>query len=108
MIALEKAGVDLGGEEPACVYIACASPECREAVFSCALALRRAGIRVEADYQGRSLKSQFKQADRLGASTCVIIGPDELERGTVTVRDMATHEQVDVDSADLLDRLASF
>ncbi|MBQ6395459.1 MAG: histidine--tRNA ligase [Atopobiaceae bacterium] len=104
-IALAKAGVELGGEEPPCIYIACAAPECREAVFSCALELRRAGFRVEADYQGRSLKSQFKQADRLKATSCIIIGPDELESGEYTVRDMLTHEQRNVPSADLLEQL---
>lgn len=93
MLALEDQGVDLGGQEPPCVYVACAAPECRDAVFSACLALRRAGVRTEADYQGRSLKSQFKQADKKNARLCVVIGPDELASGTVTVRDMATHEQ---------------
>ena len=59
--------------------------------------MRRAGIRAEADYQGRSLKSQFKQADKLGASLCVIIGEDELAHNYYTVRDMQTHEQTCVE-----------
>ena len=41
-------------------------------------ALRDAGIAAECDHQGRSLKSQFKQADRLGAGAVVVVGPDEL------------------------------
>lgn len=96
MLALEDQGVDLAGPEPSCVYVACAAPECRDAVFSACLALRRAGVRVEADYQGRSLKSQFKQADKHNARLCVVIGPDELAAGAVTVRDMASHEQEQV------------
>ena len=81
---------------PSCVYVACTSPRERDVAFRATLALRQAGIRTEADYQGRSLKSQFKQADRLGAAVCVVIGPDEVAAGVVTLRDMTTHEQVSV------------
>ena len=54
-----------------------------------------------ADYQGRSLKSQFKQADKHNARLCVVLGPDEVAAGVATVRDMGTHEQVQVPMADL-------
>lgn len=101
MLVLEDQGVDLAGPAPSCVYVACADPSCRDAVFATCLTLRRAGLRTEADYQGRSLKSQFKQADKHSASTCVVIGPDELAQGAVTVRDMKTHEQEQVATGDL-------
>lgn len=102
-LALAAQGVELGGEEPGCVYVACAGAEGRPAVFDACLALRRAGVRTEADYQGRSLKSQFKQADKLRASLCVVLGPDELAAGMATIRDMASHEQVQVPLAELAD-----
>ena len=101
MLALEDAGVDLAGDEPSCVYVANTLPELREAAFQATLALRSAGIRTEADYQGRSLKSQFKQADKHNARLCVVLGPDEVAAGVATVRDMGTHEQVQVPMADL-------
>ena len=78
----------------------------RPAVFTATLALRRAGIRTEADYQGRSLKAQFKQADKHGAVLCVVLGPEEVEAGTATIRDMKTHEQVSVPAAELAERVA--
>ncbi len=99
-LALQAQGIDLGGEEPGCVYVAC-TPDVRSSVFGVTLALRNAGIRTEADYQGRSLKSQFKQADKLGARICVVLGTDEVASGTATLRDMATHEQVQVPLAEL-------
>ena len=49
-------------------------------------ALRRSGLAVERAYDGRSAKAQFRQADRSGARLAVIVGPDELAAGTVTVR----------------------
>lgn len=102
-LALQSLGVDLAGEGDSCVYVAC-MPEQRAAAFSATLALRQAGVRTEADYQGRSLKAQFKQANRLGARLCVVLGSDEVAQGVATVRDMASHEQVQVP----LDELAAY
>jgi histidyl-tRNA synthetase len=104
MLALEAQGVDLGGPEPACVYVVRASGDARAAVFEACRTLRSAGIRTEADYQGRSMKSQMKQADKNNAAAVVLIGDDELENGVVTVRNMATHEQTQV----ALDELVAF
>lgn len=103
-LALAAQGVDFAGDEPGCVYVAC-TPDVREAAFGPVLALREAGIRTEADYQGRSLKSQFKQANKLGARVCVVLGPDEVAAGVATVRDMRTHEQRQVALADLVDAI---
>ena len=89
------------------MYVACASPEQRDAVFSATLALRQAGVRTEADYQGRSLKSQFKQADKHNARLCVVLGADEVASGSATVRDMSTHEQVSVPMPELAAHVAA-
>ena len=105
VLALQTLGVNLAGDAPSCVYVAC-TPDQRDAAFSATLALRSAGIRAEADYQGRSLKSQFKQADKLGARVCVVLGADEVAEGVATVRDMATHEQVKVPLDKLAEHLA--
>ena len=102
-LALKELGIDLAGEAPGCVYVACMPSE-RSAAFSATLALRQAGVRTEADYQGRSLKAQFKQANRLGARLCVVLGTDEVAAGVATVRDMVSHDQVQVP----LTELASF
>ena len=102
-LALEALGANMAGDVPGCVYVAC-TPDQRDAAFSATLALRSDGIRTEADYQGRSLKSQFKQADKLGARVCVVLGSDEVAEGVATVRDMATHEQTKV----ALDQLAEY
>ncbi len=55
--------------------------------------LRRAGLRVLADYGRRSSKSQMKRANRSGARHMLILGEDELAAGEVMVKEMATSEQ---------------
>ena len=50
------------------------------------VALRRAGLRADRAFDGRSMKAQMKLADRSGARVALIVGPGELADGTVTVR----------------------
>ena len=58
---------------------------------------------TEADYQGRSLKAQFKQADKVGAKLILVLGDDELAGGKVKVRDMESHDEVLVDLTNVVE-----
>lgn len=106
MLALDDQGVTISPDTKDCVYIASPEPELRKKVFELALSCREQGIYVECDYQGRSLKSQFKQADKLSARFCVVVGSNELAEGKILLRDMRSHEQRDVLCAELASELA--
>ncbi|MBN1193461.1 MAG: histidine--tRNA ligase [Coriobacteriia bacterium] len=93
LLAMEAAGVKAPGLALAEVFVARVDDSVTAEVFAVAQSLRDAGIATELDHQGRSLKSQFKQADRLGARFVVVVGPDELAAGEVTLRDMTTKEE---------------
>lgn len=93
VLALEAAGVGFGSGAPVDVFFACVDDSVRDRAFELMLMLRDAGLKAEMDHQGRSLKSQFKLADKIGARKVAIIGPDELAEGKVKVRDMGTHEE---------------
>jgi histidyl-tRNA synthetase len=58
--------------------------------------LREDGMRAERAYGDRSFKAQMKVADRAGARFTILLGTREAERGAVGVRDMQTHEQIEV------------
>ena len=103
MLALEAFGADMATDAEPCVYVANAGAELRGEVFALTHELRAAGIRTEADYQGRSLKSQFKQADKLDARLILVIGGDELAAGKVKVRNMETHDEELVDRCGIVD-----
>lgn len=62
--------------------------------------LRRRGMRVAMDHEGRSLKSQMKQADKASASFVLIIGDDELKNNAGLLRNMASQEQLSVELQD--------
>ncbi|MGH3665090.1 MAG: histidine--tRNA ligase, partial [Egibacteraceae bacterium] len=61
--------------------------------FALLSALRRAGVAADTAFGSRSLRAQFKVADRSGASYALVLGPAEAERGVVTVRDLASGQQ---------------
>ena len=46
------------------------------------------GVKVEMDYEGRSLKSQMRRADKLGARYCVVIGGNEIAAGSASFKRM--------------------
>ncbi|GFN33588.1 histidine--tRNA ligase [Paenibacillus xylaniclasticus] len=69
--------------------------------------LRLEGLAVERDYQGRKMKAQMKSADRLQARYTVILGDDELARGEIALKHMATGEQRFVALHELADEIKS-
>jgi histidyl-tRNA synthetase len=54
------------------------------------------GIRAELDYEGKSLKSQMRRADKLKARYVLILGEDELKRGKAALRNMETKSQEEI------------
>lgn len=69
--------------------------------------LRRAGIRADRDYQGKGLKAQFKAADRAKAEFVAVLGETELQKGTVTVKQMASGEQHELTQDELVAALTT-
>lgn len=62
----------------------------REKAFLLATELRRAGVSAETDLMERSVKAQFKYADKIGAHCVAVIGESELSEGAAEVKDMKT------------------
>ena len=60
------------------------------------------GIGAEMDFSNKSLKSQMKRADRLGASFVLILGDKELAEKTAILRNMENKEQISVPLDDMI------
>lgn len=101
--ALEAQGEEIALPETLDVYIADLDNNAASAAaaFNLTVQLRAMGFRVEQDLLGRSLKSQFKQADRLLARFVVIVGGEEFQSGKVAIRRMADGEQSILPLADV-------
>ena len=67
--------------------------------------LRAAGVACDRAFDRRSMKAQFKAADRSGAKVALVVGEREAADGTVTVRDLVTGDQEVVGRADVVDHV---
>jgi histidyl-tRNA synthetase len=67
--------------------------------------LRTAGISVERDYEGASMKSQMRKANKFQAQFVLILGDNEIESGQYSLKNMANSEQIEVSADSLLETL---
>lgn len=72
-----------------------------------AMRLRRAGRTVVTDVLRRSVKSQMKDANRVRARWVAVIGDDELQKGTVSLKHMDSGDQIEVPHTEIETTLAS-
>jgi histidyl-tRNA synthetase len=107
LLTLEATGVALGSAPVRPVFVATMGEATRAAGLQLLSRLRDAGIPADTDYLGRSLKAQLKHAGRLNARHVLILGEDELNAGTATLRDMDAAEQSAVPIAEVVTRLKS-
>jgi len=82
------------------VYLVSISDELREPAFEIVLRLRRSSIPADMDFENRSLKAQFRAANKSGAQFVAVLGPEEHSKGLVNLKCLAdgTQEPVSVES----------
>lgn len=86
VIAAENAPVP--GDGAVCCYLAGMDEPSRTKAFLLAEELRKEGVSCECDLMARSVKAQFKYADKSGARFVAVIGERELQEGKAEVKDM--------------------
>ncbi len=87
------------------VFIIALGKDAQETAFSQINRLHKEGISAVMDYNGGSLKSQMRKADKINAQHVIIIGGDEISKGVVILRDMQGKTQTEVPMAELINRL---
>lgn len=108
-LVLEKYGLlpkDLT-VNPAPVLVTVFNEECLLESFKLASELRRAGLNVVCYPEAVKLPKQFKYADRIGAKVTLVLGPDEVEKGQVAVKNLINGEQVSVQREAVIDTVKS-
>ncbi|KMP12573.1 histidyl-tRNA synthetase [Candidatus Nitromaritima sp. SCGC AAA799-C22] len=81
------------------VFIVCLGEEARERGFSLAHELRTKKLSVERDYDGGSMKSQMRKANKSDCRFALIVGENEIKSGKYQLKDMAGGGQTEI-SAD--------
>lgn len=104
LILLEQQGKLAKAQSEVQVYIGAIGSKPQLAAQGLVYKLRCAGIAAETDIINRSVKAQFKYADKLGAAYACMLGEDELASGRVELKRMEDGERFTVE----LDKLEDF
>ena len=79
------------------VFVSCLNSEEAELkAFKLCEELRKSSIYAQVDVMGRTLKSQMKFADKIGARYVVVIGEDELKTGVAKIKEMESGEETKI------------
>ncbi|WP_296179530.1 histidine--tRNA ligase [uncultured Corynebacterium sp.] len=107
LLALEAEGITLDGVDSRVdVFGIALGAAAKRTMTSLINDIRKAGISADMSFGDRGLKGAMKGADRAGARFALVLGDQELENGTVALKDLAAHEQHDVNLKDLVFVLA--
>ena len=101
---LENKNIQMFDDSVVDIYVA-NNTENENYVIKFVNSLRRKGFNVDSDLMGRSLKSQFKYADKIGARFVIVIGDDEINENKISIKNMETGEQIKLWSNDVVEYL---
>lgn len=105
MLAMDE--IEEVNKRPLDCYIMYVNEEEKIKAITLAQDLRMCGVSCDYDTTGRSLKSQFKEADRNSAELLIILNSEDLKLGLITVKDNLTKEETKVDENEIIDYIVS-
>lgn len=85
------------------VYVMCVNDEEKIKANIITQDLRLNNIICETNVMGKSLKSQFKEADNMNAKNLIILNSEDLSKGLITVKDNVTKEELKVPEDEIID-----
>lgn len=88
ILLMENSGVPFPEDEGPEVYVAGMDENSRAAAFRLVNRLRFEGVSAECDHMGKSIKAQFKYADKIKAKYVIALGSNELECGECNIKCM--------------------
>lgn len=96
ILLLEHQNIQINTEPSLDVYVIALGKAAEREAVALLYQLRNAGLSADMDYLSRKTNAKWKAAERNNARFAAIIGDEELQRGEVTIRTIATREQESV------------
>ena len=96
LLLMKAQNCEVPAEDSCDIYFANLGENALDEIVRLANDMREEGFSVQYDLEGRSLKSQMKYADKLGAKYTVVIGDDEIKTGCVKIKNMKNRQQHEV------------
>lgn len=96
LMVLETAGIDIAQERRLDIFLVTLGDEARKQGLYWTQKFRDSGFRAEQDFLNRSIKAQFREANRQKARFVLVLGENELEEQVFSVKSMDKGEQVNI------------
>ena len=104
LMLMEKQGITFPDERVG-VFVMSQSADQADACMRITAELRRAGVSADTEMTGRSLKAQFKYADKIGARFGIVIGGNEISSGTVKIKNLSDGTEEECALGDIAARM---
>lgn len=105
LLSLEAKDIELPVDSGVDLYITVIGDKAKKESFKLLDKLRNSDFKTEIDYLGRSVGSQMKSADRMNAEYTIIIGENELNNNSATIRNMNSGDEKEIQLSNLLEEM---
>lgn len=87
------------------LFIAAIGGKAREWALKTKYDMNIKDIWAEMDYEGKSIKSQMRRADKVGARYAVVVGDSEIASGTALLKDMIEHTEESISLSEITEKI---
>lgn len=108
LLSLERAGAFPKLMQRATVFVVAVNDEARPEAQRVTVRLRESGVASDLDLKSRPLGKQLEYANSLGIPFTIILGPEEIRKGVVKLRDMAAGSESEISIEDSIRRLKAW
>lgn len=105
LLVMDHGNIAIPRDDDVDVFLAVMGDQAQAFGLDLTRQLRKNGFRAQMDLKARTIKNQFKYADRLNANYTIIIGDNELASQMVIIKDMKTSEQKQIEVGDIMKTL---
>ena len=102
LLSMQAQNVDLSEETPVRVFIAAVSEQEKISAYRIMQLLRSNDVPAEMDVLGRSLKAQFKYANKKNFSHVVTVGAEEVENRIYPFKDMRKKDELKLSMEEMI------
>ncbi len=96
LMVLENSGIEIPEPRLCDIFIAYMGEVGEAESIRLVHKLRKAGVKAEKDYLGRSLKAQMKYANKIKAAYVAVLGENEVNEGKAKIKNMADGSETEV------------
>lgn len=105
LLTMENNNIEIENPVSTDIFIVTIGDKAKTKSFKLLKDLRSNHISADNDHLDRSVKAQFKYSDKINAKFTIVIGDDELENDSATLKNMATSEQTTIKLSEITKEL---